>query len=364
MRHAHTLAALDGANPLGMLATLGAFRIAALHDPEATLHWTSEAGWRPVITTCGTEHELVERIVLELYRLAGPRAREVHLTKRRSRLEKLANEKARKGKSEPGTERRAQIEAEESELVSDIAALEVLGKQQGLGLVDNHDLVAVPRALYRGHAEPANRLNVPPCVPSDADFYAALGCDAILKEKKGVGPAIQPTPFSFSNGGSGKCLLKDFRNCAAAATRQAIGQIIDGHLAREDAVTSLLWDPMDQQSYALRWADPGNRTKSPPRASATANALAFLGLTFLPCLPDGTRLVAIGMDRRARSWAWPLWSLPATEPLVRSLLALKTRPASDQDRRPILAPMGIKVVYACRRYFLNKRPFFSPAKAI
>lgn len=192
---------------------------------------------------------------------------------------------------------------------------------------------------------------------------AALGCDGVLKEKKGLGPAVEPTPFSFSNGGSGKCLLKDFRTCAAHATRAALRQILHGKMARVDEVTSLLWDPMDQQSYALRWADPGNRTKSPPRASAAANALAFVGLSTLTAVPIARRLAPIGMNQRARQWTWPIWTVPIAYPTAQALLASASLQAPESPAAR-LRPLGVETVYQCRRFFLNKRPFFSPARAI
>lgn len=364
MTHEITLAALDGANPLGMLAALGAFRVATLLDDEATMHWVQQPGWRPVLTTQRTEDELVEGILAELHRLAGPAAREKRLQELRGAASKLEKEKAKKGKNAPAAERRAAIEAEESVLASGIAALEAPGQQPGLGLVDAHDLVAVAREEYRRHAEPALRASIAPTVPCDADFYAALGCDGILKEKNGVGPAVEPTPFSFSNGGSGKCLLKDFRNCAARASAPVLGRILSGKMEKADELTSLLWDPADQQSYALRWTDPGD-SKNKAKCNATANALAFLGLACVPAVPHGTRLRAVGMDNRLRRWAWPLWGAPLDLATTRALLATPAiQDADAPGAARTLAALGIHQVYASRRFFLNKRPFFSPARAL
>lgn len=375
MPHPIILRALDGANPLGMLATLGALRVATLADPDATLHWEDHGGWRGVLTTAASAEDFVAAAIAELHRHAGREARTARRETLQKELAKIDKEIAKLGKEASATGRKApppgrlselrtrldQLSTRAARLREALADLDAPPTRPPLALIRDHDLVAVARANFRTPAAALLQQPTPPNVPTDADYYAALGCDAILKEKKGVGPAVEPTPFSFSNGGSGKCLLKDFRNAAAATTRHGLREILAGRLRREDPITSLLWDPADQQSYALRWADPGDRTQSPPAANAAANALAFLGLTFLPALPAGTRLTAVGMDPRARQWTWPLWAPALTAPEVAALLALAQ---PDQLTPRQRQQYGLVDLRSSRRFFLNKRPFFSPSRAV
>ena len=354
--------AFTGTNPIGMLASLGAFRIAAMTDPHATLHWSIEGGCTPVITTTMNQEEFITASIRELYRLAGPKARS-------TRKLQLDGEKAKmnarlnvRGRNAPGPEERETLQGQ-------IEAIDaILGGLQGhhpdgVPVINENELVTIPRDKFRTPALELTRRSQTPHTPQDSDYYASLGCDGILKEKKGQ-LLVEPTPFSFSNGGSGKCLLKDFKNCAAHSSLHTLHDLIDGHFKREDEVTSLLWDPADQQSYAHRWSDPGNRTVSPPRANATINALAFVGLTFLPVVPTGNRIIAVGMDKRLRKWTWPLWTLPATSPIVSSLLATQGLDDPTPSHRHSLRQRGIEAIYSSRRFFLNKRPFFSPSRAI
>lgn len=356
-----TLAGLDGSNPLGMLAALGAFRIATLNDEAATMHWINQSGWRPVIRTARADDQFVEDVLLELHRLAGAKAREKRVAELRSDVAKLVKERDRKGKKAPSGGRLAEINAGITTLNQAVNDLNRAAVTTGVPFIAKHDLVAVSREEFRHPASELLRQGEQPTGPSDADFHAALACDGILREKKG-GLLVEPTPFSFSNGGSGKCLLKDFRSCAAHTTRRALHEILAGQLRRTDQVTSLLWDPLDQQSYALRWTDPGS-SKSKALCNAAANALAFPGLTALTTLPSGGRLAAIGMDRRNRHWTWPIWGVPIDYHSARSLLAMGGI-AGEEGRRAELVARGIRTLYSSRRFFLNKRPFFSPSKAV
>lgn len=504
------LRALDGANPLGMLAALGAFRIATMHDPDATLRWEQGGGWRPVLASSLDEDAFVQACVDELHRLGQRNRWRQEDDRRTARCAKAAQAaeqavcKAVEAAADKSPEADAPLHPEARALLLRSKALlhdpgeplarrrklrELLSKHEpiapapgggsseppshppmpsaaaslvakaqeslalveealgnrgehrrtgppiGVEVVDNIDCIQVRAEAFRRWAEPVLRQDQAPLLPSDADFYAALACDGIVEErvdkeaakaakeeeaeqaeaKEAEGEAkpataahaadpsaadapqdaneeegqtdtgadadnrkkakgkkekdetpkvllVAPTPFSFSNGGSGKYLLKDFANCAEYATEDSVRSLVGGPLRAEDKQTSLLWDPADQRSYALNWADPGD-SKNKASCNATANALAFLGLCFLPVVPSGSRAAAIGMDRRARAFTWPLWSAPAESGTVRALLA---HPGLHDASS--LAPgdraRGIDAVYRSRRFFLNKRPFFSPARAV
>jgi hypothetical protein len=377
MHHQHTLRALDGANPLCMLATLGAFRIATMHDPEATLHWEDQGGWRPVITCGLSEGELNGAILTELHRLAGPNARaaraadlEKEQKNLRKKAEKLTKEAEKSGRKAPSPERLEELNADLAAAAQRLELLDHHLRQlrrtdlpEGIPFLQQNDLVAVPAEKFRAPAVAFVRQQQAPTTPSDADIFAALGCDAILKEKKGVGPAVENTPFSFSNAVSGKCLIKDFRNCAAHASEDSIAALQGPRLLRHDETTSLLWEPTDQQSYALRWNDPGD-PKNKFVCNATANALAFLGLCFCHALPVGGRVLAVGMDPRCRTWRWPLWDAPLTTPEASALLVNPDLRTPDGPPRPEIRRRGVVAVRESRRFHLNDRPFFSPSRAL
>jgi hypothetical protein len=82
---------------------------------------------------------------------------------------------------------------------------------------------------------------------------------------------------------------------------------------------TLRLDPSDERLYALRFSNP--TTTDDFRTELGAQALAIPAFTLLPVIPRRQPVTVASTRRRQRvTFAWPLWSVAATLPAVRSLL--------------------------------------------
>ncbi len=98
---------------------------------------------------------------------------------------------------------------------------------------------------------------------------------------------------------------------------------------------SLMWDRVDDRVHALSAADPTDNSRNPKLTNPGAEALAVLGLSRYPCFASPRRTLTQGCSG---SWKlgfffWPLWSAPATERAVQSLLAQVAEPEGSERRR-------------------------------
>jgi hypothetical protein len=111
--------------------------------------------------------------------------------------------------------------------------------------------------------------------------------------------------------------------------------LFDGH--GEQPGSNLRWDPGAERNWALMASNPsGDGT----RVDAPLEWLAFRGLPLLPSFPHGTRIITTGVSGRGddMTFRWPLWSVPASLPTVRSALQLDwTGAARDRSARGVFA---------------------------
>lgn len=189
------------------------------------------------------------------------------------------------------------------------------------------------------------------------DALASQGSDAVLDNGR-----VQFTPYSFSNGSSGQCLLKDFRGCAALCSDAAVVGTLTGTPCLSEAITGLNWNPADQRAYALQWQDPATGAADDP----AVNALAFVGLSLLAAFPSGSRLAAVSWEENkagGQSFVWPVWSELIGVDEVRALLSLA--PCLIGGRSEALSARGITSLFMSRRINpTGKRNFFAPARAL
>jgi hypothetical protein len=368
---------LDGTNPLHVLAALGAFALTHDLDPGATLAWARAGGaYAPRITTTLARDAWCDALGVRVRAMGMVTASEdsaplrvkvrdlgASLKKRKEALKKLRGElkaeiKAQKltgdAKRAHGRERLEPLERLlDAETKERAAAQVALAASMGFGPAHLGDAIGVAAEIYRLHARHALERD-----PVSARQLAALASDACVNADGN----IEPTPFSFSNGGSGKLLLKDFRALALACTRTELeASLFAGEPAGAD-MTSLNWDPRDCRSYAHQWADPAAMEA---RTDVAANALAYVGLGLLPCFPGRRGLEATAMLRDEagkRAFTWPLWSPALRLPLVRALLASASARgfAADADEaraRGVLTVQRAQIVNPT-----GKRNFFGPAE--
>jgi len=378
---------LDGANPLHVLAALGLLRLASRRDPRATLHWRFEVGWRPTVTHViddWREHSaVVAALAAELRNTAHAGIRDQTQerlvgalnTKRKKLLEQAKDEraKAKQDAKELGPlERKHFLKEFEARLDRDLAVIdgeiaaaqELVNDALGSGVAHLGDVIGVAPAIFRRKADEACRAWLDGRSLGNgvdalliADAMSSQGCDVILDDKG----LVQCTPYSFSNGGGGQCLLKAFRLLGAQITTQQVEGTILGNSGRVlSGATPLNWDPVEQRDYALAWTSPEDKQASPKPTDAAANVLALIGLSLLSACPHSERLMALGWQRDSttaiQSFTWPLWTTPLTESVVRSLFV--SIPKKDQSR----TAMGISAVMRSERINpAGKRNFFAPS---
>lgn len=363
---------LDGANPLHFLASLGAFRLLCLHDATAKMVWCLDNAWHPVYHTVLDDATLAQQLandMLELGKVSGgPSPEKNRKVRELGTALKKAMETAKDAKKVADGEAKQQKLAKEAKtafiaqkltpITTDIARLEnelaeaqsALNDALGEGIAHLGDIIGVTPDIFRRRAKTA------------VDAWLAPAGNVLLAESlsaqavDGVtdGGKMRPTPFSFSNGSSGQCLLKDFRNCAALTCAVNVSGTLHGTAPFLADVTGLNWDPASQRSYALQWDDPASGSISNP----ALNAMAFLGLGFMTVVPDGATHTAMGWihSREEKGFIWAMWIPPLTLDVVRALLAASTMPTlamgiGEQFFSQCINPTG-------------KRNFFAPARPV
>jgi hypothetical protein len=135
-------------------------------------------------------------------------------------------------------------------------------------------------------------------------FAAAFGSNAVLAEKKGT---IVHSQLSFSNGQGGKLLLKDFQKLVQIAAPERLRAALFEPWRYEDLDhATFRWDPLDMRTGAHMSTDPGS---TETRSVAAANALAFVGPSFLVSVPttDGLQTTGFREINGATHFTWPLW---------------------------------------------------------
>lgn len=368
---------LEGTSPLGMLASLGLFRLLAMRDPAVRMAWVRDQGWHPVFQsqTAWDADDLADWLTTTARSLGAVKTGDIAAKQRTAReakaklkplLEKIKLRSAQalaEGKANGLKAAEAKLHAREAtrDLEAEFliaksdheASQTLLADALGQGIAHLGDIIGVQREVFRAKALEA--MAGPPteefrlileCLPSQAS-------DGCFENDR-----LTPTPFSFGNGAGGQCLLKDFRTLATGLSREEMTASLFSRTPLLKEATSLNWNPQDQRSYALQWRNPESEAK---QVNIAANVLAFVGLAFLPAMPGPKRLGAVGFGGGHSTWTWPLWESPLPADVIRGLLA----DASLQCESPDIAQLSARGIAAhcrTRRFSLNKRFFFAPVE--
>ena len=365
---------LDGSNPLHALAAYGLLALTDDLGPDAAMGWVRVGGRYSPRIAIGLSKDDWLKGVSDALRQAGAVAtveggskaeqRAVaDLRSQKNRLVKGLKETSAGARAEgratrltPSaskalvSERMAPIKAELKEVEHRLGEAELaLSNVLGWGPAHLGDVIGVTPEVFRLHARRA--LDAAEGNASIVRQLAGLGSDGCLDNGK-----LIATPFSFSNGASGKCLLKDFRTLS---TRCSLEQVRDALLVgtgETDDVTSLNWDPRDQRNFAHQWNDPA---ASVARTAVVANALAYLGMGLLCAFPGVRGLSAVALVERG--FEWPIWSPLLGAPVVSALLAHRSRNETAVQR----AARGVLEVFRSDRVNpTGKRNFFAPSRAV
>ncbi len=297
---------IEGSNPLGFLAAVGASRLFDLMWPDCALRlrWIREGGWRPEVSGLPMQDEV------ELCRALHEQA--------------------------------------------PWAPLEVFGE-----LGNN---LTVPRALFEsvvrrvGLDSTAEDRRAP-------DFAAAFGSDVLDNKDKG---RIEYTDLCFITGSGHQDFLGTAKGLAASSGPEHLREALFGPWKHADKGLSMRWDPDDAKEYALRWRDPSIGGVS---SVWGANRLAFEALPLFTTVPTETGLRTTGFRRqnRAHEFTWPIWTEWASVDTVRSLLSLRELGEDTPDRQQLMG-RGVEAIFRVQRVRIgqgaNFKVSFRPARAV
>jgi len=231
------------------------------------------------------------------------------------------------------------------------------------------DDLTVPAKEFRRYADAAmreanHRDRVWP------DFAAAFGSDA-FEESSGSKTVIHDTAFRTMSGAGHQHFLKFMRNIVAETDAHHIEKALFAAWRYDDPVENrtLRWDPEDDQRYGLRWRNPSGDPARKRRGSVLgANRLAIEGLPLFPTAPVGRRLQTTGFRGRTATdtaLTWPIWVVPTTLEVCRSLLALEElQQEPHRIQRDGLRARGIVEIFRARRITVGKYRNFTPSEAV
>lgn len=291
---------IDGANPLGFLAAIGALRVLSLDTDGVRLRWKKhENAWRPVlrVDTVFKEEAFVERLYAKLSASIPPE-------------------------------------------------IFMLG-----------DNPSVPLDVFRPYAQASAQA----ALDGDrvrSDFAAAFAGEHPT-DKDGK---IPDTALRTMSGAGHQHFLKFMRNFTEQVQPDHLRKTLFDNWRYDDPVQNmtLRWDPSDDNRYALRWSDPsGDPDRKSIGSMWGANRLAIEALPLFPTLPTHRQLETVGFHTqgaRKTHWTWPIWNVFAGVDTVRSLLDMADVLRSDRvGMQPKgLGARGITEVYRSRRLTTGK----------
>jgi hypothetical protein len=282
---------LDGTNPLGFLAALGAFRAFAVSKPDLTMRWESSDGtWRPAFSGLDLPADQVGSKLLDS-------------------LHKLDQSVWSLDKKLPFAGERLRSEAALA-----IAAASV------------------------GHRE-------------RADLIAAFGVEC-YRDEAGM---FEDTALRMVRSGdsTGQGLLAYGKRILETTTAQELQDCVASAWRHQDDQCALRWDPAEDKSYALQWRDPSKVGANSVRGGNCLALLAMAMYPTIPVKGD-VATVGIGLrEPKQLSFTWPIWDAPLVPDIVRSLLSLPLLQRPQPDRLQ-LGHRGIVAAYRCNRVMTSK----------
>jgi len=313
------LAAIDGANPLGYLAALGAFRLATRVWPErrVLLGWERIYGvWRPLLRiepALAADEQSAQRELVNALHKNGVQLADMFAP----------------------------------ELLQSSIACEKKWK----------DKLRFTVAAYRDFCQ-SIALKAAPSADRLAEFAATWGgeTDSEEHDKRQL---VKRTRFDFTAGQqSFIAMLRDVRRDARS---EDVGAALFTGWRYSIAASSMRWDPVDEKrQYALQASDPTDASANPSIADPGANFLAIDALPLFPFVPD-RRASQPGFERdsEGRSWTWALWRDPATLDVIRTFIATVSSTQSDDaegERPATCARFQSAIVMPSGRYRCFTRP--------
>jgi hypothetical protein len=173
---------------------------------------------------------------------------------------------------------------------------------------------------------PANRRAV--------DWASAFATDIAVDNKGNT----KPTALHFTAGQ--QQFLQMANELTDGVTLEDFREALEGPWKYERPLPVMGWDATRSRDYALRASDPSTDKKL---GVPGADWLALRGLIFLPAVPRGPRVVTTGCGGGWKNgwFRWPLWTVPLTSAVIRSVL----RQSWDEISVPERHARGVGVVF-------------------
>jgi len=169
----------------------------------------------------------------------------------------------------------------------------------------------------------------------------ALACDTVLR----TDGTLWPTPFAFMFGQGHQHFLDRFRSVPASVSKEggwdgrsdhgtaALAAALFAPWRRADKADGFRWDPAEDRRYALRARAPSSDAAT---TEGGANPLGAIALPLFPLTPVRRRGAARVLapttfydSRGDITFAWPIWTVPAT---LAAVLALLRHPELANER--------------------------------
>jgi len=253
------LTALEGSNPIGFLAALGVLACLERAGRSSGLRWVDDLVPTPIVTGAASVEELVT--LVDADRVWWAR------------------------------------------------------KSLVLGRNEMDDVKAAPSVLRDWGREVCEAWQARPDIwrLSDVRLWTALVAEGALAGKG----SAKPTHLHFAAGQ--QQFLAMARELARSVGPERLHEALVGPWRYDSRLPVFGWDARGARVYALRASDP---SKEKRLGVPGADWLAFLGLAFLPVVARNGRLrtTACGRSWKAAPFRWPLWSVPASPPVVAGLV--------------------------------------------
>ena len=311
-----TLHGIDGSNPQGFLAALGTLRVLSeLRGDEVRLAWRNEGYWRPVLYGVGGVEEIAGAIMEDLSSWGDEPA--------------LALAYVKEG---DGSGQRVPLGSKNA-------------------IQDLKPPHSVQRDLFDRAAERAAAGQT-----RTARLVSCLGTDVAL-DNSGF---IKPTAFHFTAGQ--QQFLKMVCELRDGLRAQDVRVALEGPWAYDSKLPSLSWSGTGQRTWALRASDP---SKDKRGSCPGAEWLAFIGLSFFPCVPRERRVetTCVRGGWKSSVLTWPLWIAPTHASVVSSVLQTPNLEALTSHQRNARR-IGAVFQAAIQRSDQGGYGSFSPASAI
>jgi hypothetical protein len=296
------LCGLDGTNPLGFLAALGALRLLSIENSSVRMTWQLFNGtWRPNIVG----------IQVPLAQLGG----QIHAA-----IVKMDKSVWSFDKKLPFAAARLQIEAYN----------------------------AVRTASITSHGV--------------ADDIAALGVECCIDDKGN----FKDTALRMVRAGdaAGQGLLAYGKRILDSTTAAEIQSVISDTWQYQDKQCALRWDPAEDRGYALQWGNPSDDGALSAKGGNCLALAAMPTLPTIPTKKQA-ETTGFGLkEPKQSSFTWPIWKHAVSLDVVTSLLGMPDL-QKEQPPRSALECRGIAAVYRSDRvmtstYYAN----FTPSRRV